>query len=379
MPAPAEDRNEPAGTTVFVDVEPMSERKLTGIGRYTARLALALASTPGCRVRFRAVDAEIVAPQSLDWSQDQDLARWSRRVWCGPRLPFCEVEIPPESIGVYPCLRTTDRLFPFEVSVIHDFTPLLFPWAHRAKTRAEFRDFFARGLLASDAAITPARSTKADAHWLCDFDPARLVVAPSGPSLCIQRHLDVGSVKRRPEVGLVVSTIEPRKNADFLLEWFHETTVLPEGAELWWVGPVGWLMSPHRLRAYRRQKGGRRVRFFGLISDPKLCRLYRSAGWTVYPTLYEGFGFPVVDSLRHGTPVLSAYHSSLREFELPGVFSFDPYDAATLDAAWHAQSEAGGAASVVPQDVLDDRFNWQTVARAVLGLPAATARQRTAA
>src|SRR5262249_28302000 len=157
-----------------------------------------------------------------------------------------------------------------------------------------------------------SHSTKADASWLCAFDPARVVVAHSGPSLCVARHLDPRPVARRAEVGLVVSTLEPRKNPFFLLDWFRETQALPEGAELGWVGRVGWLPSRRRLRAYRSLKG-RRVRFLGVVSDARLCRLYRSAGWTAYPSLYEGFGFPVLDALRHGAPVLASYHSSLRE------------------------------------------------------------------
>jgi glycosyltransferase involved in cell wall biosynthesis len=358
---------------VFLDATPLGERHLTGIGRYTARLSMALAKTAGCRVRFVAGDAEVVAPGSLDWSQDQDVARWARRVWRGLRLPLDEVEVPPDSLGLYCCLRPPLRRFPFEVSVLHDFTPLIVPWTHTGVTRAEFRDFFARGLLASDAAIAVSRSTKADARWLCDVDPGRLVVAESGPSLCVERHLDRRPVARRPEVGLVVSTLEPRKNPFFLLDWFRETSALPDRAELWWVGPVGWLASRRRFRTYRRLPGGRRVRFLGVVSDPVLCRLYRTAGWTVYPSLYEGFGFPVLDALRHGAPVLSAYHSALRDFDFPGVSFFDPYEPATVDEAWRAQAQAGGAAAVVSKRVLDDRYRWDAVARAVLELPDALA------
>ncbi len=62
----------------------------------------------------------------------------------------------------------------------------------------------------------------------------------------------------------------------------------------------------------------------------------RTAAWTIYPSLYEGFGFPVLDSLRHGAPVLASLNSSLREFDSPGLQFFDPYDAPTLDEAWRA-------------------------------------------
>jgi glycosyltransferase involved in cell wall biosynthesis len=360
-----------AGRTVFVDVNPLAERRLTGIGRYTARLALALARARGGSVRFFEQDREVLAPRGLDWSQDQDLARWARSVWRGRRIRLADVVIPPDSLALYGCLRPSWRLFPFEVSILHDFTPLVVPHTHATKTLVQFQRFFARDLLASDAAIAVSRSTKADAHWLCDFDPEKVVVAPSGASLCIDRHLDASSVVRRPEVGLVVSTLEPRKNAYFLLDWFRETDALPLGAELWWVGALGWLTSRRRLRAYQAPlRNGRKIKFLGVVSDTALCRLYRTAGWSAYPSLYEGFGFPVLDALRHGTPVLSGGHSALVELDHPGVFYFDPYDPATVDDAWRSCS---ANPSIVSRAALDSLHDWNQVARTVLSLGASSA------
>jgi glycosyltransferase involved in cell wall biosynthesis len=362
---------------VFVDVNPLAERHLTGIGRYTARLALALAKETGGPVRFTSQDQEVIAPRGLDWSQDQDLARWGRAVWRGRRVPLERAGVPGDAVAVFPCLREPVRRFPFEVSVLHDFTTLVVPFTHSERTRSQFARFFARDLPWSDAALSVSASTKADASWLCDFPQDRITVAPPGPSLCVEHHLDARPAARRPGVGLVVSTLEPRKNAFFLLDWFHSTDALPPGAELWWVGPVGWLTSRRKLRRYREPGPfGRRVRFLGVVSDAALCRLYRSAGWSAYPSLYEGFGFPVLDALRHGTPVLSSYHSSLRELAHPGVHFFDPYDPSTVDDAWHSLQAAGAA--VTPRESLDAVYDWGALARSVLRLrdPAVSADRR---
>jgi glycosyltransferase involved in cell wall biosynthesis len=360
-----------ASRSVFVDVNPLADRHLTGIGRYTARLALALAKAAGGSVRFTSQQFEVIAPRGLDWVQDQDLARWGRAVWRGKRVPLSEVDVPADALAVFGCLREHVRRFPFEVSVLHDFTTLVVPHTHAEKTRNLFAGFFASTLLASDAAIAVSHSTKADARWLCDFPPDRITVAPSGPSLCVEGHLDAAPVARRPEVGLVVSTLEPRKNAMFLLDWFIKSNVLTPGAELWWVGPLGWLTSRRRLRSYRFARPDRTVRFLGVVSDAALCRLYRTAGWTAYPSLYEGFGFPVLDALRHGAPVLASYHSALCELDHPGVWYFDPYDAASVDDAWRAGVAARGP--IVAPQALDARYSWDAVARAVLELPAAAA------
>ena len=168
---------------------------------------------------------------------------------------------------------------------------------------------------------------------------------------------------------LVVCTLEPRKNWRFLLDWFLQTQVLDPEMELWWVGPSGWMWERTK-RCQRRSARGGVVRFLGAVPDERLCQLYRQAAFTVYPSLYEGFGFPVLDALRHGTPVLSSFHSSLQEFAGPGVYFFDPYDAASLDSACQdlltARRQASGAD--VTRDDLDQRFSWDGVARTVLAL-----------
>jgi glycosyltransferase involved in cell wall biosynthesis len=355
------------GRPVYVDVNPLSERHLTGIGRYTARLALALANLPEITLRFTTQDFEVLAPRGLSFDQDQDLGRWAKAVWRGRRIPLSENPPPADSLGLYCCLREPKRRFSFEVSVLHDFTPLLLPWTHSSRTVGQFQQFFARDLLHADAALADSRATKSDARWLCDFPQDKIVATSPGPSLCVTRHHHAGPVTKHANVGLAVGTLEPRKNAFFLLDWFKSTDVLPDGSELWWVGPVGWLTSRRRLRPYAQPDArGRHVRFLGIVSDAELCRLYQTAGWSAYPSLYEGFGFPVLDALRHGVPVLASYHSSLCELDHEGVHFFDPYDPGSVDDAWRALESSGQA--VAPVASLDQRYRWDGVARRLLEL-----------
>jgi glycosyltransferase involved in cell wall biosynthesis len=345
-------------TCVFVDAGPFSYTRLTGLSRYTARLTLALRSK--VPIRFFCEGQELLPPADLNWSQDQDLARWSRKVWRSPRRPLGPA--PPASIGLYCTLRPLDRHFPFEASVLHDFSPYTVPHTHLEKTREMFGGFFSKALPVSDVAIAVSHSTKADAAWLSPMDPDRVIVAHSGPSLCVHEHGHNGKVRRRPNVGLVVSTLEPRKNARFLFDWFQNSKELPGDAELWWVGPMGWLTSRRELR--QRRSSGRRIRFLGVVSDSRLCQLYQTAGWSIYPSLYEGFGFPVLDALRHGTPVLASGNSSIREFDSPGLFLFDPCDAKTLDDAWRELQSARPL--VIPREPLDRLYSWDNVAQTLL-------------
>jgi glycosyltransferase involved in cell wall biosynthesis len=349
-----------SGPVVFVEAQPFSWTWFAGIPRYTARLTIALARR--VPIRFFAAGQEIFVPANLDWSQDQDLERWARRIWKGKRRPL---DTPPAgSLGLYCGLRPEPRAFPFEASVLHDLCPLILPWTTPEEHRAHFERYFARDLVQSDLVLAVSHSTRDDALRLLPLEAARIVVVPSGPSLCIDAHRHPRPVERSAQVGLVVSTIEPRKNAQFLVDWFHSSPVLPRDMELWWVGKRGWLTSRNDLARMARRPGGRRVRFLGQVSDARLCQLYQRASWSILPSLYEGFGFPVLDSLRHGTPVLTSLNSALREFDHPGVTFFDPGDPATVDRAWRTMAATG--LRVLDRAVLDRLYHWDRVAEALL-------------
>jgi hypothetical protein len=76
-----------------------------------------------------------------------------------------------------------------------------------------------------------------------------------------------------------------------------------------------------------------------MVSDAELCRLYSSARCLIYPSLYEGFGFPVLDALLHGTPVICSGNSSMLEFAGEGVHFVDPCDPDSFDLAWQSCRE----------------------------------------
>src|SRR5262249_9783141 len=190
-----------------------------------------------------------------------------------------------------------------------------------------------------------------------------------GPSLCVGKHAYSGPPVHRQNIILVVSTLEPRKNARFVIDWFHDTQLLQSDMQLWWVGAPAW-WAPRDflrgLRSRRQRTKRRRVKFVGAVSDRRLCELYQRAAFTIYPSLYEGFGFPVLDSLWHKTAVLSSFNSSLQEFAGPGVFYFDALDPASLDQAYRAMATAWPVP--IDREALRERFSWDALARTVLGL-----------
>jgi glycosyltransferase involved in cell wall biosynthesis len=363
---------------LYVEVSSLLNRRLTGIGRFVARMIEALVRVTPVRL-VTTVQDEMARHIKLSTSflcgheisltaadvppADGDVALWARRLLRRPRYRH-RPETMSRYAGIYTMLRPAERYFRRELCLFYDFTPSVIPWAHTPDTVEHFGIFFSQSSALCDKAVAISQSTKADAGWLSALPEEDVVVGYPGPSLCVDRHAHSDPVARRDNVILVVSTLEPRKNTQFLLDWFLDTAVLPPGMELWWVGPPGWLCD--RFKRLRRRAQGRQMQFLGMVSDGRLCEAYRQATFTVYPSLYEGFGFPVLDSLWHGTPVLCSFNSSLQEFACPGVFYFDAYNPASLDRAYRDLQAARPIA--IDREALRAKFSWDVLARTVVEL-----------
>ncbi|HEX7446048.1 MAG TPA: glycosyltransferase [Pirellulales bacterium] len=368
-----------AANPIYVEIFPLLVPKLTGIGRFSARLVQSLNRLAPLRLttfldprtqRVHELNQDLARGQEIALeigaagdSQD-DVAEWVRQLCARPKQPYDDAAAGRHA-GIYTWSRPAERRFGREIGIFYDFTPLIVPWSHTTG----LRDGFNRQVMASRHCakmLAISHSTKADAAWLSPVPEDDIAVAYPGPSQCLTRHAHSEPVERRKNAMLIVGTREPRKNGDFLLDWFLNTSVLPEDFELWWAGPSGWLWDgPQGFAGHPRQE---QVKFLGMVSDARLCELYQQATFTVYPSLYEGFGFPVLDSLLHGAPVLSSYNSSLAELEGPGVFYFDPCDAGSLDQAYLQMAAASPV--LIDTAPLYKRFCWDALASVVAGLAA---------
>ena len=211
-------------------------------------------------------------------------------------------------------------------ATIYDLTCRLMPEVHTAANiRADeslARNIFQR----ADALIAISENTKSDAVKLLDLDPARIeVIYPGVPEVYFGAQ---PKPSERPYV-LYVGTIEPRKNVDTLLDAWQGFR-LRSGFDLVIAGSSGWGSEKTMARLASRPPG---VRYLGYVPEDELPGLTAGAAAFLYPSLYEGFGFPVAQAMAAGVPVITSNVSCLPEVASGGALLVDPRSPAEIQTA----------------------------------------------
>ena len=172
-----------------------------------------------------------------------------------------------------------------------------------------------------------------------------------------------------------MGTLEPRKNLTTLLQAFarlRRAGQVDPALRLVLAGARGWLDEPI-FRTVRSFGLDEAVHFPGFIDDDDLPDLYRGAAAFVFPSLYEGFGLPVLEAMACGAPVVTSNTSSMPEVAGGAAMLVDPRDVDGLAAAiarvlrdegLRARLRAAGLARA-------RQFSWETAARQVLDAYAA--------
>jgi glycosyltransferase involved in cell wall biosynthesis len=309
---------------VAVDANPAARPVQTGTERYAAELARRLpAAAPEIAFTFYA--SRPGPPQAPDltvllghrpWSQ----VRLCRELWLRrPDLFFAPSHVVPFAAPG----RT--------LTVVHDLAFERFPHAYPPSARTYLRVTTRWAERRCPRLIAVSRATAHDLTELHGVPPERIVVVPLGggeppprpPSPAAARRRAAGLGLESP-FALHVGRIEPRKNQLTALRAIER---LPE-LSLACAGPVADSDLAEQLRRSPR------CRLLGQVSEADLEALYAAAQLLIFPSLYEGFGLPVLEAMRRGLPVVTAEVSSLPEVGgEAAIYVRDPQDPEELASA----------------------------------------------
>ena len=306
-----------------------------GIARYAVLLAEALARLDGPEkyLVLRGRRGRLIPIDAPGATQ--------RRAWTPPHHRLERFTLPVDILAKPPwpdLLHSLDHVAPAwgpwrSVVTLHDLAFLLYPATHTAASRAYYAAT-GESVRRAERVIAVSQRTASDAVRLLGVDPSRIRVvheaaapgfAPRSrddlPRLAVRLGFDADP--GRPYV-LFVGTLEPRKNLPLLFEAFGILRRRID-AQLLIVGARGWLDEPI-FAAHARSGVGDAAHFVGTLGEEDLAVLYSHAGVLVLPSLYEGFGLPVLEAMACGAPVVSSNAGPLPEVAGDAAILLKPED-----------------------------------------------------
>ena len=356
------------------DLTPLSVAR-SGVGTYTACLLEQLQQGPDTILPLSHY------PAGYRWSEGNHAARpkaINKTLWMQLHLPRELKQLQPD------LCHFTNHVAPLWIAcpsilTIHDMTLWLYPAYHPWRRLATMRPVIPYAARRAAAIITVSHSAKADIVRILGLSPDKVHViyeaagpefrplvedsernSPTGPELDTVRR----AYKLPSRFLLHVGTLEPRKNMVRLLQAFSDlrrTRAVPHDLVL--VGQRGWKWEQIFAAVENLDLAGA-IHFLDYVPGIRLPALYNLADALVYPSLYEGFGLPVIEAMASGLPVVTSPRGALPEVAGEAAQMVDPTDVESIaegirqvltDRSLHASLRARGLTQAA-------RFSWSKTA-----------------
>jgi len=307
----------------------------TGIGRYTRSLFFEYyqrQSQSGDQIILfydRPIERSSFLPETPDSALSQSACIQVVIASCQHRIVWTNWSLPPllrqQKIDIYHGVCNFElpvRKMCRYVVTIHDLVPLFFPELVPKKHLLFFKLFIKRAAQTADLIITDSEHSKQDiCRYLRVADKKVRVIHLGYTPLPLPQDADEQRRRLLERYGirqpylLFVGVIEPKKNLDRLLEAFallRKERRIDEQIQLVIAGGKGWFCEQIEQRIAELRLGAS-VILTGFVPDDALPLFYSGADAFVFPSIYEGFGLPVIEAMSYGAPVIASNVSSLPE------------------------------------------------------------------
>jgi len=366
--------------SLYLDVSAAVHRR-AGLGRYAESLARALVATqPECYGLFYNREQGVEPLAGLEHLPTCTVALgykpWRMLVWLGQLACVGFDRLLPEA----ELFHATEHLLPPLRSIptvitVHDLIFRHLPAHHKSLNRWYLNLTMPLYCRRATHIIAISECTRRDLIAAYGISPGKITVVheAADPRFCPQTseavadELHPTAVRARYNLPdrylLFVGTIEPRKNLARLLAAFEAAHAegLTDGLVI--VGRRGWLYDDF-FAALERSPARSSVILPGYVPDEDLPAFYAGAQALVFPSLYEGFGLPVLEAMACGTPVTCSATSSLPEIAGDAALHFDPGSVESITTAvCHLLDDANLRAALRQRGFEQAaRFSWDRVA-----------------
>ena len=324
-----------------------------GVARYTRSLVAALATSDAVNDYTLFYGGRDLPRDTPEYARMQRLLELHRNfrvqelnfsahtlgvIWNRLRVPWPA----DRAIGGADVVHAPDFVLPpvaraRTVVTIHDLSFLVMPEVTDPGNARYLRSAVPRAARRADRVVAVSETTRADVIEHLRIPPERVVTVPNGVSHYYHsptyEELALAGPPFRKRLGLParyllhVGTIEPRKNLVRLVGAYLGLVSRGRdaGHDLVLAGRRGW-MYDYVFQVAEASGLGERIHFLDYVPEEDLPLLYSLATVFVYPSLYEGFGLPVLEAMACGTPVLTSRASALVELTGQAALQVDPYD-----------------------------------------------------
>lgn len=244
------------------------------------------------------------------------------------------------------------------VVTVHDLGSQYLPQMHQLKQRLYLSFMQKRQLQGATKIIAVSKATKEDLVRKIGIDPQKISVIYEGFDKRLFKYYNL----KPKNYYLFIGTVQPRKNLERVIRAVSYTK-----ANLVIAGQKGWL-SDEIYKLPKKLGIENRVKFLGYVPDEKLPKLYSGAIALVFPSLFEGFGLPILEAQACGCPVITSNVSSMPEIAGKGAILVNPYSVDDIKNAMLKLSMNHELKTKLTKLGLENikRFSWEKCARETL-------------
>jgi glycosyltransferase involved in cell wall biosynthesis len=252
----------------------------------------------------------------------------------------------------------------------HDIAPLALDQRGQGLSRRLW-DYSFQAMIQAAHILTDSAHTRSEILRRTNYPAQRITVAPLGVSASFFNPLsksEAENLRKRHQLGerpvvLHVGSCQPRKNVEVIFQALAQLLDLDPI-----LVQVGGQFSPRQVTLIASLDLHSRIKQIGAVSEDELHAWYQATNVLVFPSLYEGFGLPVLEAMASGTPVVCANTSSLPEVAGEAALLIDPHDSQALaNAIRTAVTDSTLRRSLIEKGIARSReFTWEQTARRTL-------------